>query len=155
MELIIIRGAQDSGKTTTAALVHNKLVENGATVKLLQMKDNILDAGQYTRDFQSVLDVEKKRIVIISEGDNDDALYESMEWLDDEYRPDIMVVCARTYNRSGSSYRMLTEYYSDAMHEGNEFWVEYADDATKTIETKIPIVEQITNRIYEIEIQRR
>lgn len=155
MELIIIRGAQDSGKTTTAALVHNKLVENGATVKLLQMKDNILDAGQYTRDFQSVLDVEKKRIVIISEGDDDDALYESMEWLDDEYRPDIMVVCARTYNRSGSSYRMLTEYYSDAMHEGNEFWVEYADDATKTIETKIPIVEQITNRIYEIEIQRR
>ena len=50
---------------------------------------------------------------------------------------------------------MLTEYYSDAMHEGNEFWVEYADDATKTIETKIPIVERITNRIYEIEIQRR
>lgn len=155
MELIIIRGTQDSGKTTTTALVHNRLVENGATVKLLQMKDNILDAGQYVRDFQSVLDVEKKRIVIISEGDDDDALYESMEWLDDEYRPDIMVVCARTYNRSGSSYRMLTEYYSDAMHEGNEFWVEYADDATKTIETKIPIVERITNRIYEIKIQRR
>lgn len=155
MELIIIRGTQDSGKTTTAALVHNRLVENGATAKLLQMKDNILDAGQYTRDFQSVLDVEKKRIVIISEGDDDDTLYERMEWLNDEYRPDIMVVCARTYNRSGSSYRMLTEYYSDAMREENEFWVEYADDATKTIETKIPIVEQITNRIYEIEIQRR
>lgn len=155
MELIIIRGAQDSGKTTTAALVHNKLVENGATVKLLQMKDNILDAGQYTRDFQSVLDVEKKRIIIISEGDDDDTLYDNMEWYNNEYRPDIMVVCARTYNRSGSSYRMLTEYFSNAMREENEFWAEYADDPTKTVEAKFPIVERIVNRIYEIEIQKR
>ena len=50
---------------------------------------------------------------------------------------------------------MLTEYYNDAMHEENEFWVEYTDDPTKTIETKLPIAERITNRIYEIEIQRR
>ena len=155
MELIVIRGAQNSGKTTTAALVHNRLVENGATVKLLQMKDNILDAGQYTRDFQSVLDIEKKRIVIISEGDDDDTLYEKMEWFENEYRPDIMVVCARTYNRSGSSYRMLTEYFSNAMREENEFWTEYADDPTKTVEAKFPIVERIVNRIYEIEIQKR
>lgn len=155
MELIIIRGAQDSGKTTTASLVHNKLVENGATVKLLQMKDNILDVGQYTRDFQSVLDVEKKRIVIISEGDDDDTLYEKMEWYNNEYRPDIIVVCARTYNRLGSSYRMLTEYYSNAMREENEFWTEYADDPTKTVEAKFPIVERIVNRIYELEIQKR
>ena len=155
MELIIIRGAQDSGKTTTAALVHNKLVEDGATVKLLQMKDNILDAGQYTRDFKSVLDVEKKRIVIISEGDKNDALYDNMEWYNNEYRPDIMIVCARTYNRSGSSYRMLTEYFSNAMREENEFWTEYADNPTKAVEIKIPIVEQIVNRIYKIEIPKR
>ena len=155
MELIIIRGTHDSGKTTTAALVHNRLVENGATVKLLQMKNNILDAGQYARDFQSVLDVGKKRIVIISEGDDDDTLCEKMEWYNNEYRPDIMVVCARTYNRSGSSYRMLNEYFSNAMREGNEFWTEYAENPTKAIEIKLPIVEQITNRIYEIEIQRR
>lgn len=155
MELIVIRGAQNSGKTTTAALVHNRLVENGATVKLLQMKDNILDAGQYTRDFQSVLDVEKKRIVIISEGDDDDTLYDNMEWYNNEYRPDIMIVCARTYNRSGSSYRMLTEYFSNAMREENEFWTEYADDPTKTVEAKFPIVERIVRHIYEIEILKR
>ena len=116
MELIIIGGAQDSGKTTTAALVHNKLVENGATVKSLQTKDNILDAGQYTRDSQSVLDVEKKRIVI-----NDDTLYDNMEWYNNEYRPDIMVVCARTYNRSGSSYRMNTEHFSNSMRKKTSF----------------------------------
>ena len=121
MELIIIRGAQDSGKTTTAALVHNKLVENGAVVKLLQLKDNIFDAGQYTRDFQSVLDVEKKRIIIISEGDDDDTLYDNMEWYNNEYRPDIMVVCARTYNRSGSSYRMNTEHFSNSMRKKTSF----------------------------------
>lgn len=155
MELIIIRGAQDSGKTTTAALIHNRLVEDGATVKLLQMKDNILDVGQYVRDFQSVLDVEKKRIVIISEGDKNDALYDNMEWYNNEYRPDIMIVCARTYNRSGSSYRMLTEYFSNAILEENEFWTEYADDPTKTIEAKSPVVERIVHRIYEIEIQKR
>ena len=155
MELIIIRGAQDSGKTTTAALIHNRLVEDGATVKLLQMRDNILDVGQYVRDFQSVLDVEKKRIVIISEGDKNDALYDNMEWYNNEYRPDIMIVCARTYNRSGSSYRMLTEYFSNAIREENEFWPEYADDPTKTIEAKSPVVERIVHRIYEIEIQKR
>lgn len=150
MELIIIRGRQDDGKTTTATFLHNQLLEQGAKVKLLHTNGNYLSVGNWMVDFQSVLDFGKKRIVIISEGDDDDRLAELMESLIYDYRPDIVVVCARAYDRVGSSYRMLTEKYKDLIKSENEFWTEFADDYSRVMEVKRPIVELIINRIYNI-----
>ncbi len=150
MELIIIRGRQDDGKTTTATFLHNQLLELGAKVKLLHTNGNYLSVGNWMVDFQSVLDFGKKRIVIISEGDDDDRLAELMESLIYDYRPDIVVVCARAYDRVGSSYRMLTEKYKDLIKSENEFWTEFADDYSRVMEVKRPIVELIINRIYNI-----
>ncbi len=150
MELIIIRGRQDDGKTTTATFLHNQLLEHGAKVKLLHTNGNYLSVGNWMVDFQSVLDIGKKRIVIISEGDDDDRLAELMESLIYDYRPDIVVVCARAYDRVGSSYRMLTEKYKDLIKSENEFWTEFADDYSQMIEVKRQIVELIINRIYNI-----
>lgn len=104
MELIIIRGRQNDGKTTTATFLHNQLLEQGAKVKHLHTNGNYLSVEKWMVDFQSVLDFGKKRIVIISEGDDDDRLAELMDGLIYDYRPDILVVCARAYDRVGSSY---------------------------------------------------
>ena len=150
MELIIIRGRQNDGKTTTATLLHNELVGRGANLKLLKTNGNYLSVDNWIVDFQSVLDFGKKRIVIISEGDDDDRLAELMESLINDYRPDIMVVCARYYDRVGSSYRMLKENYKDLIKPENEFWTEFSDDRTKMIDAKRPIVEKIINRIQSI-----
>lgn len=150
MELIIIRGRRDDGKTTTATLLHNQLLECGASIKLLNTNGNYLSVGDWVVDFQSVLDFGKKRIVIISEGDDDDRLAELMEWLIDDYRPDIVVVCARARDVEGSSYRMLTERYKDLVKPENEFWTEFADDRSKMLDVKRPIIELIINRIINI-----
>lgn len=150
MELIIIRGRQNNGKTTTATLLHNELVGRGANLKLLKTNGNYLSVDNWMVDFQSVLDLGKKRIVIISEGDDDDRLAELMESLIDDYRPDIVVVCARARDVEGSSYRMLTERYEDLVKPENEFWTEFADDCSKMLDVKRPIVELIVNKISNI-----
>lgn len=150
MELIIIRGRQNDGKTTTATFLHNQLIEQGANVKMLRTNGNYLSIGEWVVDFQSVLDFGKKRIVIVSEGDDDVRLAELMESLIDDYRPDIVVVCARAYDRVGSSYRMLTEKYKDLIKHENEFWIEFVDDSSKMIDVKRPIVEKIIYKIRSI-----
>lgn len=147
MELLIIRGRQNDGKTTTATLLHNELIRQGASLKMLKTNGNYLSVDNWMVDFQSVLDIGKKRIVIISEGDDDDRLAELMESLIYDYRPDIMIVCARKYDKVGSSYRMLTEKFKDLIKPENEFWTEFSDDRTKMIEVKRPILEKIINRM--------
>lgn len=150
MELIIIRGRQNDGKTTTATMLHNDIVNRGARVRLLRTNGNYLSVENWMVDFQSVLDLMKKRIVIISEGDDDDRLAELMEELTDDYRPDIVVVCARSYNREGSSYRMLTERYADIMVSENEFWTEFSEDPTQMYNIKKAVINKIINRILSL-----
>jgi len=150
MELIIIRGRQNDGKTTTATMLHNDIVNRGARVRLLRTNGNYLSVENWMVDFQSVLDLMKKRIVIISEGDDDDRLAELMEELTDDYRPDIVVVCARSYNREGSSYRMLTERYADIMVFENEFWTEFSEDPTQMYNIKKAVINKIINRILSL-----
>ena len=150
MELIIIRGRQDDGKTTTATILHNVLIEYGASVKMLRTNENSLSVGTWMVDFQAVLDWVNKRIVIISEGDYKNRLSAIMDSLIYDYRPDIVVVCARSRDVDGSSYRMLTEKYQDLIKPENEFWTQFVDDYSRVMEVKRPIVELIINRIYNI-----
>ena len=150
MELIIIRGRQNDGKTTTATILHNQLIEQGADVKMLRTNGNYLSVGSWMVDFQSVLDFGKKRIVIISEGDDKGHLAELMEDYICDYRPDIVVVSARSRDKVGSSYKMLKENWKDLVKPANEFKIEFADDRAKMIDVKLPIIKSIINRIQSI-----
>ena len=147
MELIIIRGRQSDGKTTTATMLHNALVGRSTAIRLLKTNGDYLPVWKDVIDFRSVIDIGKKRIAIISAGDDDDSVATEMKELLYEYRPDIMVVCARAYDREGSTYRMLKENYSDIMKPENEFWTEYVEDQDKVMEIKQGIVEKIVNTI--------
>lgn len=150
MELIIIRGRQNDGKTTTATMLHNELVARSNAVRLLKTNGDYLPVGIEVRDFRSVIDIKEKRIAIISAGDVDDILNEEMEELIYEYRPDIIVVCARAQDREGSTYRMLKENYADLIKEENEFWTEWMDNPNDAITTKQKVVERIVTRIMNI-----
>ena len=150
MELIIIRGRQNDGKTTTAMMLHNELVAHNTAVRLLKTNGDCLPVGNEVLDFRSVIDIKEKRIAIISAGDSDDVLSEEMEELIYEYRPDIMVVCARALDREGSAYRMLKENYADLIKEENEFWTEWAENPDDAITIKQSVVEKIASRIMNI-----
>jgi len=149
MELIIIRGRQNDGKTTTATLVHNELVGRCTKVRMVRTNGGYLSVGKNVVDFQSVIDLGKKRVVIISEGDDDDRLFELMQDLIDDYRPDFVVVCARAYDRVGSSYRMLTERFANLIIPENEIRIEYSEDPAKMGEVKQKAVETIVSRIIK------
>lgn len=147
MELIIIRGRQNDGKTTTATMLHNELVAHCSAVRLLKTNGDYLSVGNDIRDFRSVIDIDKKRVAIISEGDVDDALKEEMERINYVFRPDIMVVCARAYNREGSSYRMLEENYGEHFKDENVFWTEKAEDLADALNAKRSVVNKIVKQI--------
>ena len=150
MELIIIRGRQNDGKTTTATMLHNELVARSNAVRLLKTNGDYLPVGNEVLDFRSVIDIKEKRIAIISAGDSDDVLHEEMEELIYQYRPDIMVVCARALDREGSAYRMLKDNYANLIKEENEFWTEWTEKRDDAIIIKQSVVEKITNRIINI-----
>lgn len=147
MELIIIRGRQNDGKTTTATMLHNALVGQSTAVRLLKINGDYLPVWQEVFDFRSVIDIGITRVAIISAGDDDDVVAADMEALLYEYRPDVLVVCARKYNREGSTYRMLLENYGDIMKSENEFWVENIEDQAEGKEAKNNVVEKIINKI--------
>ncbi|MBQ8704343.1 MAG: hypothetical protein IJ524_08230 [Bacteroidales bacterium] len=150
MELIIIRGRQNDGKTTTATMLHNELVAHSNAVRLLKTNGDYLPVGNEVRDFRSVIDIKEKRIAIISAGDVDDVLNEEMKELIYEYRPDILIVCARAQDREGSAYRMLKENYADLIKEENEFWTEWTDNPNDAMTTKQKVVDRIVTRIMTI-----
>ena len=150
MELIIIRGRQNDGKTTTATMLHNELVARSNAVRLLKTNGDYLPVGNEVRDFRSVIDIKEKRIAIISAGDVDDVLNDEMEELIYEYRPDIFVVCARAQDREGFAYRMLKENYADLIKEENEFWTEWTDNPNDAMTMKQKVVDKIVTRIMNI-----
>ena len=150
MELIIIRGRQNDGKTMTATMLHNELVAHCNAVRLLKTNGDYLSIGNDIRDFRSVIDIDKKRIAIISEGDEADVLNKKMEELIYDFRPDVMVVCARAYNREGSSYRMLEENYGEHFKDENVFWTEKAEDFADALNAKRSVVNKIVKQIMNI-----
>lgn len=147
MELIIIRGRQNDGKTTTVTMLHNALVGQSTAVRLVKTNGDYLPVWDEVIDFRSVIDLGKTRVAIISAGDDDDTVAKEMEEIIYEYRPDILVVCARAYDREGSTYRMLKDNYGDIMKPENEFWTEYVEDQSRLMEIKRNLVEKIVNSI--------
>ena len=156
-EFVIIAGTQNSGKTTTAWCVYQRLlpysdatqmhiggaqVENhGEIVYKIPPYDNMPD------DFKALLHIYGYTVAIISAGDID-------EWLEDDIESvyseaDFIVISLRAYNRAGSSRRMLMEKYSKDYTK--EFWVE-APNMSLThpmdiVNSKRPVADRIANYI--------
>ena len=156
-EFVIIAGTQNSGKTTTAWCVYQRLlpysdatqmyiggaqVENhGEIVYKIPPYDNMPD------DFKAILHIYGYTVAIISAGDID-------EWLEDDIEDvyseaDFIVISLRAYNRAGSSRRMIMEKY--AKDYTKEFWVE-APNMSLThpmdiVNSKRPVADRIANYI--------
>lgn len=137
MELITIRGKKNGGKTTTAALVNNLLVQNYKANSIGIWLDKKLapvngDNGE-THDFHSVLEFNGKVIVIISAGDDSNYLKDEMIKMENRFQPVVMVVCAR-FRDDNYTMRMLQKHYNDLYNNRKEVVLRYSDESrTKCI----------------------
>lgn len=99
------------------------------------------------RDFWSVLDLGRKRIVIISQGDDANYLEKMMEHLIWSYAPDIVVVCTRTRSVEGSSWNMLHEKYNSSLRDDCIFEVTLTPNPADALNAKKTLARTIVNKI--------
>ena len=99
------------------------------------------------RDFWSVLDLGRKRIVIISQGDDANYLEKMMEHLIWSYAPDILVVCTRTRELEGSSRKMLNEKYGSFIRPDCIFEVTRTDSPADALDAKKSVAHDIVLKI--------
>lgn len=155
-EFIIIRGRQSSGKTTTAGLVYQELLNhcdkshkfNDRTVNTdsLEYSD---DGLQATIDFTAELVCKNKKIGIISAGDVARAVRITLN-LFISTNIDIIICCARSVNKEGSTYRMLIDEFLINNSKALEISTEYSDNISNKYEIKSHVVETIINKVLEL-----
>lgn len=146
MEIIIIKGESDIGKTTTAAMLHNELVDNYAA----KVQWMMFDFGKFplcekdlTPDFRSVLKCKDCTIGIISHGDTSTYLRGFIEEMTKYFFPDILIICA---NNKENIWNMLRRKFGEHIKDGNIFEIT-SEQMSENISEKL-IVKQ--NRINEI-----
>ena len=156
-EFVIIAGTQNSGKTTTAWCVYQRLLPYSDATQMLiggaQVENHgeivykIPPYGNFPDDFKAILHIYGFTVAIISAGDVD-------EWLEDDIEDvyseaDFIVISLRAYNRAGSSRRMIMEKYSKDY--AKEFWVEPNNSALTNLadiaNSKRPVADRIANYI--------
>lgn len=151
MNIIIIKGTQNSGKTMSAACLHNELINpEGALLKLFRTAGGYMPVMGEMRDFWSVLDLGRKRIVIISQGDDANYLEKMMEHLIWSYAPDIVVVCSCTRELEGSSLKMLNEKYGHFIRQDCIFEVVKTDNPADALNAKKTLAHDIVNKIKSL-----
>lgn len=157
---LIIRGVMNSGKTTTAGLVFEKLAEEASFKKLFTLGFEELNALAYNddgslRDFIAILLLDEILVIIISAGDIAEDLARILDKLDDpiflkhligeiQYTSIVLVCCARKYDREGSAYRMLSERIESSNRK--EFPITKNDSVDKWT-NKGAVVEAIIDAI--------
>lgn len=153
MELIIIKGDTNSGKTTTAALVHNELAWYNHAKLIWLMLDNHcipVEKEDLVPNFRSAMVYKDKTICIVSHGDNLDYFEEYVNEIIPWYNPDILIVCSRT---SGYVCDKIWEKFGSIIKDENIFTLtpnhKSAGEKDK-VTVKKDLVSEIMNRINEI-----
>lgn len=157
MELIIIKGESDAGKTTTAALLHNELIEHYEA----ELQWMILDDGKLplceedlVPDFRVVLKYKGNTIGIVSHGDTSRYLKGFINEMTRSNDIDILIICANTKEYI---WNMLDKKFGEVIKTGNIFELtnEYWSVETKNkLSVKRPIVNEIINHINQISIKK-
>ena len=153
MELFLIRGVENAGKTTAAARILKSLVrEQGAIVHRLILDwycVPVIADNDKTPDFQAIVSVNGLSIGIISQGDDASYLKEYLdEMFNGEFDIDILILCARSRNTTGSTYELICQRYGELLCEENTYWLYKNEDEMK----KKEIANTIVNRILQTNI---
>lgn len=149
-ELIIIKGKQNSGKSTAIGELYKKLLEFADKKHTFDFKEVISESLRYNSkkkilDFTAILTFGNLRVGIISEGDfakYTKLILEVMIYL----KLDVIICASRSINRKGSVYKMIKDYISLENKIILEFEIDYLKGNNKTEE----IINQITRNIIDL-----
>ena len=150
MELIIIKGKSNVGKTTIATLLHNKLTEIEDCELLWMLYDHLKlpveEKDLYeprVPDFQSVFFHRGKTIGIISHGDT--ALYAKrfIRQIINDFNVDILIVCSSI---DGYNWNMLNRDFGEYVNTENIFEVTKDDEIVNKCD-KLSVKENLVNNI--------
>ena len=146
MEIIIIKGESDVGKTTKAAILHNELVDNYAAIVQWMM----LDLGRFPLreedlipDFRSVLKCKGRTIGIISHGDTSTYLRGFIEEMTKYFFPDILIICA---NNKEYIWNMLRRKFGEHIKDGNIFEIT-SEQKSEILSEKLTVKQKRVNEI--------
>ena len=151
-KFIIIKGTRDSGKTTTAGMVYKKLLLCACPKEKVRLSDgdgralpidHALLENEKPMDFIAYLEVNEKKVAIVSIGEYPDYLEKQIKIYLDEV--DYFVCCLRTRNREGSTRRMLLTNYANYPME--EFWTVHSEDEAQKYAVKEEVVDKIVSVI--------
>jgi hypothetical protein len=153
-ELIIIRAGQNSGKTTTTGLVYQELLKHANKEHTFDSKTVTEDSLKFnekgeTIDFTAILIIGNKKVGIVSAGDvATDTKVNISIFI--KVNIDIIICCARSVNRQGSTYRMLIDDFSNTNNIALEIFTNYSENISLKNEIKKSIVNQIVAKTLEI-----
>lgn len=148
MELIIIKGKSSVGKTTTAAMLHNALVERCKASLRWMMLDHWkfpLQEKDFVSDFRSVFDYREQKVGIVSHGDTSTYAKQFIRQMTNEFHVDILIVCS---NENGYNWNMLNRDFGEYVKTDNvfeyteEYWSQNKDD-------RFLVKENIVNKIID------
>ena len=157
MELIIIKGKSNVGKTTIATLLHNKLTEiEGIELKWMiydHWKLPVEEKDLYVPrvpDFRSVFHYKEKRIGIVSHGDTSRYAKQFIRQIINDFSVDILIVCSSI---DGYNWNMLNRDFGEYVKTENIFEVTKDDEVENkcdNLSVKKNLVNNIINHINQI-----
>ncbi|MEY3498425.1 MAG: hypothetical protein RL308_94 [Bacteroidota bacterium] len=153
-DLIIIRGQQQSGKTTTTGMVYQALLrlsepEHEFDNRLVSKDSLRFNSHGSTMDFTAILTVKNKRIGIVSEGDIADFVRPKLRTIINR-NVDIIICCARTRDRSGSTYRMILDEFASEHRIVSEIFTEFSENREEQFTIKEPIVNEVVETVLSL-----
>lgn len=153
-KFIVIKSKGNSGKTTTIWLVYLELLKQGATVLSFSNTfhgnsytiPNVLPPANNIYDFVAEVVFNKKRIVIVSQGDTPD-------YVDNELQkilptsPNFIVCASRSQYRTDSTWELFETKYTNLLYDRICLWSEYTTNAQNKLIVKNPTIEVIVKYI--------
>lgn len=130
-------------------MVYKKLLPCAKNVRLTDGDgkvlpiDDLLFENEKPKDFIAYMEVNGRKVAIVSIGDYPDYLEKQIKiYLD---KVDYFVCCLRTRDREGSTRRMLLTNYANYPME--EFWTVHSEDESQKYYVKEEVVEKIVSTI--------
>ncbi len=156
MKVIIIRGQENAGKTTTAALVYKELWLNHCEKEhYFNQKKVLKDSLEYNengsfKDFTAILKWKNKeiKIGIASQADWAPTARKELDYLVKQENVDVLIGCARSRDRPNSVYAVIKEEL-ELIGEfiPDKWWVKHSIDPAEKEIVKQSQIKEIVEEI--------
>lgn len=155
--IFVISGFQNAGKTHTAWLVYNLLKGIGEEKefhcgnKQRWTYDEVIDKiNEFLPDFRAVIEVEGRKIAVLSQADKLFVFKKEIQWAINEAKVDYVICCARKRNRKNSvKWELRTKY---GLYISN--WKEKTYYQPSNKDKRINDAKKISEEVYQAVINK-